>query len=63
LCRLPGEALEKRCGDFSVSDLVADTAVLSQFAHLNYGVTFSPICSVKLVLDIWSHNFDLHLPE
>jgi len=34
-----------------------------QLTSLNYGVTFTPVRSVKWVTDVWSHLFDLHLPE
>jgi len=34
-----------------------------QLTRLNYGVTFTLVRSVKLVTDVWSHLFDLHLPE
>ena len=34
-----------------------------QLTRLNYGVTFTPVRSVRLVTDVWSHLFDLHLPE
>ena len=34
-----------------------------QLTRLNYGVTFTPVRSVELVTELWSHMFDLHLPE
>ena len=34
-----------------------------QLTRLNYGATFTPVRSVKLVTEVWSHLFDLHLPE
>ena len=34
-----------------------------QLTRLNYGVTFTPVRSVKLVTELWSHLFDLHLPQ
>ena len=70
--RLPGEALDERCVDFSVSHLlstpfivqdVAASVSTRQVTHLNYGVIFSPVRRVKLVSDFWSHTFDLILPD
>jgi len=34
-----------------------------QLMCLNYGVTFTPVRSIKLVTNVWSRLFDLHLPE
>jgi len=75
LYRLQGEALDGRCLD-SFSSLIVilfvtpfiiqeiDASItIRQVSRLNYGVLFSPVRKVKLVSDIWSHIFDLHLPD
>jgi len=47
---------------YVVQDIAASVSS-RQLTRLNYGVVFSPIRKVKLVSDIWSHIFDLHLPD
>jgi len=40
---------------------IAASITIWQVSRSNYGVLFSPVRKVKLVLDMWSHIFDLHL--
>jgi len=73
LYRLPAEALDRRCVDSFVDHPIAYTVYRStncclistrQVSRLNYGIIlFSPVRRVQLVSDVWSHIFDLHLPD
>jgi len=42
---------------------IGDSEIFQQVTRLNFGVVFTPVRSVTLVTDVWSHIFDLHLPN
>ena len=46
-----------------VVQCVDDSETIRQITRLNYGTVFSQTRSVRLVSDVWSHVFDLHLPD
>ena len=45
---------------FTVQQIAASSR---QVSRLNYGILFSPVRRVQLVSDVWSHIFDIHLPD
>ena len=42
---------------------VEDSEMYNEVTRLNYGVIFTPVRLVTLVSDVWSHVFDLQLPD
>jgi len=42
---------------------IGDSEIFQEVTRLNFGVVFTPVRSVTLVTDVWSHIFDLHLPN
>jgi len=46
-----------------LGQFIDDSETNQEVTRLNYGVIFTPVRLVTLVSDVWSHIFDLHLPN